>query len=149
MRWADSSTEASGYGFNVPWITGRFRSFNIICPPPGEPTRADQTPACIQMAIKLLCLHGSPLLSQSHVEAISATSVVLRTALLSIPKLLRPNEPSAKPLRPTSNGRHLALHPAYRQLLTSPEYLASFRRLLPSTLPMAQLAQAAPLVWWT
>ncbi len=33
---------------------------------------------------------------------------------------------AAKPLLPTSIGRHLALHPACRHSLTSPSYLASF-----------------------
>lgn len=46
----------------------------------------------------------------------------------SMPRLLRALDKdwTAKPLHPTSIGRHLALHPDCWQLLTNSSYLASF-----------------------
>jgi len=70
--------------------------------------------------------------SHSHHEALSAALVVLRMALLflspSMHKLLKAlaKERAANHLHPTSAGRHLALHLAFWQLLTSPVYLESF-----------------------
>lgn len=69
-------------------------------------------------------LHRSPLFCHSHLEALSATLVALRMAVLflapAMPKLLRALErdQAAKPLHPTSIWKHLALHPACCQLLT-------------------------------
>ena len=66
----------------------------------------------------LASYHDSPLLSHSHLEALSAALVVLRMALLflspSMPKLLKAlaKERAANPLQPTSTGKHLALEPA-------------------------------------
>lgn len=63
-------------------------------------------------------LRESPLFSQSHFEALSATSVALRMAALvlapAMPKLLKALERdrAAKPRHPTSIRKHLGLHPA-------------------------------------
>lgn len=56
-------------------------------PPPGDPTEADQTPACVQVASHP---HVSPLFNQSHLEALSAAATLLLMALL----LLDPVMPS-------------------------------------------------------
>ena len=66
----------------VPDFLGRFGSFNIIRPPSGDPTRVDQTLACIPVALA----HRSLLLIQSHLEALSAASMVdLMAFLFSTP----------------------------------------------------------------
>lgn len=63
-------------------------------------------------------LQGSPLVSHSHLQALSAASAILRMALLflspSMPKYLRAlaKEWAAEPLQPASTGTHLTLHPA-------------------------------------
>lgn len=77
--------------------------------------------------------HGSALFIQSHLEAFSAASVLLQMALL----LLSPVMPSAvyalqrdcpaKPLHPTSTGKHLAFQPCSWQLLTKSWYFPFFR----------------------
>jgi len=88
-------------------------------------------PHLVSRWLATYAFHGSPLLSHSHLEALSAASVVLRMPLLflspSMPKLLKALaiERAANPLHPTSTGRHLALHLAFWQLLTSPAYLES------------------------
>ncbi len=51
-------------------------------PSPGDPTEADQTPACVQVAF--YCPHCSPLFNQSHLDAFSAASTLLPMALLRL-----------------------------------------------------------------
>ncbi len=105
---------------------------------PGDPAGPDETPACVQME-SYLWLHGPPLLSHSHLEALLLLSP-------SRPKWLkaRIRERAAKPLDPTSTGRHLALHPAS---LTSPVYLESFfQGPIPGD---CQLQKHSFLAWWT
>ncbi len=68
---------------DVPGIKGCFGWFNIIHCLPGNRAEAGQTPAYVQMAsYSYFAPHGSPVLSHSHLEAFSATLVVLWLALL-------------------------------------------------------------------
>lgn len=55
----------------------------IMHPPPGDPGWADQTSACVQLASYLLCDQGCPLFSHSHLNALSAASVVLQMGPLN------------------------------------------------------------------
>lgn len=70
---------------DAPGVAGHFRSFPIINPPVGDSSWADQTSACDQ----LQWLYGSPLLSHSCLEALSADLVVPQMAhLLGSPSMI-------------------------------------------------------------
>ena len=105
----------------------------------------------------LASYHDSPLLSHSHLEALSAASVVLWMALLflspSMPKLLKAlaKERAANPLHPTSTGNYTLLsnQPADSHWPVLRTWKASSQRLLPSDLPTGLSAPAALLAWWT
>lgn len=71
---------------NVPGNIRYFGSFNIIHPPSGDSAQADQAQASVQQPATLL--HGSPLWSYSHLEALSAALVGLYMARL----LLSPSQ---------------------------------------------------------
>ena len=92
-----------------------FRVFQLYTPHPDDPTRVDRVLVFVQTASYF---HASPFFSHNHREAFSAASVAECTAFFlnapSIPKLLKAlnSERAAKPLQPTSTGRHLTLHPA-------------------------------------
>ena len=113
---------------------GRFRGLSTsYAPPPGDPSQGWSDPSlCPRWLASYHDSMAPPLLSHSHLEALSAALVVLRMALLflspSMPKLLKAlaKERAANPLQPTSTGKHLALQPACWQSLTSPAYLESF-----------------------
>lgn len=135
----------NGYVQWCSWNHCMSQVFNIICPPRGDPALADQTPACEHMA-SYLWLCGSSLLSHRHLEAFSATSVVVWMAVLSLFSFLFSSMPISlkawlknglqNPLHPPSTEIHLTLHPACWHLQTNPTYLeSSFQRLFQAIFP--------------
>lgn len=111
------NTSATGHIVisDVPGIIVCFGSLKIIHSHPGDPAKADQTPARAQMAYKPTHFHGRPLLSHCHLQAVSAVLVVLLMALLFCcptmpkhPSALARNQ-SAKPLQLTSTGQPCVL----------------------------------------
>lgn len=102
MHW-DTSSEM------YPGFIGCFRSCNIRHSHQGDPARNYQSPTCIPAAV----VHGSPLLIESHVEALSAPSVmVLMARIFTAPVRVKTllSEQPVKPLQLTSTEWQQARH---------------------------------------
>lgn len=117
-----ASADASGHICSaVPGIIGCSGSFNIIPPHSGDPVGANQTLACVQVATKSLRM------SHSYLETLCFSETADGSPLLPLDAQIPEGSGqrwATKPQQPTSTGRHLMLHSACWQWLTSPIYLA-------------------------
>ncbi len=88
----------------VSGVTGFFGSYTDTLSP-GNPTKADQIPACVQVAF--YCPHCSPLFNQIHLEAFF--SMFLPMALFRLAPVM-PSITARRPLLRGVTGKSAAAH---------------------------------------